>query len=88
MAPTETIVLDDPKIVDLVKRLATRLDQDPVEAVREAVTSRLARPETPVERERLIQRLTQIAKECAAAPLLDDRSPAEIIGYDEWGIPR
>lgn len=88
MTTTETIVLDDPEIVQLVRRLATHLESSPVEAVREAVRLRLAQPPTPEERERTIQRLTKIAKSFASHPVLDDRSPDEIIGYNEWGIPR
>jgi hypothetical protein len=33
-------------------------------------------------------RLTQLAAEVAALPVADDRTPEEIIGYDETGLPR
>jgi antitoxin VapB len=32
--------------------------------------------------------LRQIARRCASRPLLDDRSPEAILGYDEHGLPR
>ena len=35
----------------------------------------------------LKERLLTIAKRCAALPLLDHRTPDEILGYDEFGIP-
>lgn len=33
------------------------------------------------------QEILRIAKEVAALPVLDDRSPDEILGYDEDGLP-
>lgn len=35
----------------------------------------------------LKERLLAIAKRCAALPLLDRRTPDEILGYDEYGMP-
>jgi antitoxin VapB len=34
-----------------------------------------------------VEEIMAIAHRCAALPVLDDRSPNEIIGYDENGIP-
>ena len=60
------------------------------EAVRMALAERL-------ERERrkraggkgLAARLDALAKECAALPVLDPRSPDELVGYDDVdGLPR
>jgi antitoxin VapB len=36
----------------------------------------------------LIQRMTEISEHCAALPVLDPRTPDEIIGYDDLGLPR
>ena len=35
----------------------------------------------------LIDRMTAISDHCAVLPVLDARSPEEIIGYDEFGVP-
>ena len=35
----------------------------------------------------LKERLLTIAKRCASLPLLDRRTPDEILGYDEYGMP-
>jgi antitoxin VapB len=35
----------------------------------------------------LKERLLTIAERCAALPLLDRRTPDEILGYDEHGMP-
>ena len=32
--------------------------------------------------------LRQIARRCASRPVLDDRSPETILGYDAHGLPR
>ncbi|MGO9485811.1 MAG: type II toxin-antitoxin system VapB family antitoxin [Rhodomicrobium sp.] len=39
-------------------------------------------------KEEIIRQLDQLSRECAALPELDTRSIDEIIGYDEFGIPR
>ncbi len=36
----------------------------------------------------LAERLNASGKECAALPDFDTRSADEIIGYDEFGVPR
>ena len=35
----------------------------------------------------LAERLVAIGGECAALPVLDNRTPEEILGYDEDGLP-
>jgi antitoxin VapB len=36
----------------------------------------------------LADELDAIGRECAALPVLDARSPEEILGFDEHGLPR
>jgi hypothetical protein len=43
---------------------------------------------TPPDTLSLRERLRRIADHCAALPVLDARSPDEILGYDEHGVPR
>jgi antitoxin VapB len=40
-----------------------------------------------LSRDELLARMTAISDHCAALPVLDPRSPEEIIGYDEFGVP-
>lgn len=48
-----------------------------------------ARPLPPAEtREQLIAGMEEIAARSAARPLVDPRSADEIIGYDDFGLPR
>ena len=73
------------------ERLATELARQTGETKTEAVTKALRDRLTRVQRERtghsLADRLDEIARHCASLPVLDDRSPDEILGYDERGLP-
>lgn len=57
------------------------------EAVDRAITERLDRASRIRNRARRVERLLQIGRECAALPVLDERSPEEML-YDEQGLPK
>ena len=38
--------------------------------------------------ESLVEELMEIGRHCASLPLLDGRTPDEILGYDESGVPQ
>lgn len=73
------------------ERLAAELARETGETKTEAVTKALRDRLTRVQQERtgrsLPDRLDEIARHCASLPVLDGRSPDEIIGYDQHGIP-
>jgi antitoxin VapB len=67
-------------------RLARLTGESITKAVRTAVRERLER-----ERQRgrpSVEHLMAIARRYASRTVVDDRSPDEIIGYDERGLPR
>jgi antitoxin VapB len=70
-----------------VRELAGLTGESVTTAVRRAAEERLQR----VRRERaagsLTAELLEIGRRCAALPDLDLRTPDEIIGYDEHGLP-
>lgn len=73
----------------LVRELAALTGKPITETVRDAVEDKLkverARGTRRVsERRRL---LDEIAARGRARPILDDRTPEEILGYDEHGLP-
>jgi antitoxin VapB len=77
----------------LVKAVAAREGRTPNEIVHEALSraadvvpwQNAARPRPPTDtKERLIAEMEEIA----ARGLVDPRSPDEIIGYDDFGLPR
>lgn len=77
----------NPEAERLAAELARITGETKTEAVAAALRDRLAR----VRRDRsgvgLADRLVAIGKECAALPVLDDRTPEEVLGYDEHGLP-
>ena len=59
------------------------------EAVRKALAERLERERRKRAASKgLAERLDAIALHCAPLPDYDRRTPDEIIGYDEYGVPR
>jgi antitoxin VapB len=72
----------------LAADLARLTGETKTEAVTKALRDRLGRVRRDRSRRRLADELDEIARHCASLPLLDDRSPEEIIGYDDQGLPR
>ena len=77
----------NPEAEQLAAELARITGETKTAAVARALRDQLAR----VRRERsgvgLADRLVAIGRECAALPVLDDRTPEEVLGYDEHGLP-
>jgi antitoxin VapB len=71
----------------LARRLAQLTGESVTQAVRTAVEERLEREQRHRSRPS-IERLMTIARRFASRPVIDSRSPDEIIGYDERGLPR
>lgn len=79
--------LKDPETDRLARAVAALTGETLTDAVRHALAERL-------ERERLRRgqpgdlaaRLHDLARECAALPDYDTRTPEEIVGYDETGM--
>ena len=69
------------------RKLADLMGETMTEAVDRAVTERLERASRIRNRGRRVERLLQIGRECAALPVLDERSPEEML-YDERGLPK
>lgn len=81
--------IKDPEAHALASELSRRTGQTLTSVVTEALRERLAREKTPdAVRSRRVERVLEIARRCAARPVLDPRTPDEIIGYDEHGVPR
>jgi hypothetical protein len=78
-------------------KVAAREGRTPNEIVHEVLSreadvvpwQNAARPRPPTDtKERLIAEMEEIAARSAARGLVDPRSPDEIIGYDDFGLPR
>ena len=83
MAPS----IKHPEADRLARELARRTGETITEAVTLAIRDRLQRIRARKPGRSLVDELDEIATHCAALPVLDDRSPEDIIGYDERGVP-
>ena len=83
-----------PETEQLARLLAARGGTTPEAIVREAVEAKareagVAAPtQPPPKRKRTFAEMKAISLRSAARPIIDARSPDEIIGYDEWGLPQ
>jgi antitoxin VapB len=72
----------------LARELAKKTGLTITEAIKTALREQLARQEGKRSAPRVRDELLAIGRRCAALPDLDRRSPEEILGYDEIGLPR
>ncbi len=77
-----------PEADRLARELSQTTGEGLTEAVIKALQERLSRQKRRKSGKRLSEQLREIGERCAALPVLDDRSPEEILGYDERGLPR
>ena len=85
------IMIDDPEIERFIHDEAARTGEAPVEVLRRYLPAPPAPARRAVSRAEQARRRAgtrEIQRELAALPRLDDRSPDEIVGYDERGLPR
>jgi len=71
----------------LARELARATGESLTEAIRVALRERLAR-ERARTRPGMVAAIRRIQDRLARCPVLDARSPDEILGYDERGLPR
>jgi len=80
--------IKDPKADRLAREVAKATGESLTEAVTVALRERLQRIRTSTHRDpTLVDDLMAIARRCAALPVVDDRTPDDILGYDENGLP-
>ena len=79
----------DPDTDRLARELAKITGESMTEAIRVALEQRLAREKRRrgADLERRRARINAIVERFAKLPVLDDRTPEEILGYDENGLP-
>lgn len=78
----------NPEAEKLAEALARLTGETKTEAVTQALRDRLARVRRERTERRLADQLDEIALRCSRLPVLDSRTPDEILGYDEHGLPR
>lgn len=79
--------IKDPEADRLAREVAKAAGETITQAVTTALKERLERLGRRPKKRRLADELNEIALRCASLPVLDDRTPDEILGYDEHGLP-
>lgn len=75
----------NPETEKLAEALVRLTGETKTEAVTQALRERLARLSLERPRRRLADELDEIALHCSRLPVLDPRTPDEILGHDEHG---
>jgi antitoxin VapB len=76
--------IENPEADELARQLAERTGEPLEDAVVRALRHEIAREE---EVARVLERVREISRRFQALPILDPRTPDEIIGYNEYGVP-
>jgi len=77
-----------PEADRLARELADATGETLTEAIIRALRERLRREQGRRRGPRLRDEIRAIRRRCAALPVRDHRSPDQILGYDEKGLPR
>ena len=80
--------IKDEETERLARALARATGESITTATRKAIEERLRKVANPRAREALLDDLASIRRRWSGMQVLDHRSPDEILGYDEAGLPR
>ena len=83
-----SINIKDPAAEKFVRELAAAAGESVTTAIRRAAEERLQRVRRQQSGRSLAAEILEIGRRCAALPDLDARTADEILGYDEYGLPR
>jgi antitoxin VapB len=79
--------IKSPEAEELARKVASATGETLTGAIVSALRERLDRIESRRQATFLADQLDEIALRTAALPVLDARTPDEILGYDENGLP-
>ncbi|MFB9661991.1 type II toxin-antitoxin system VapB family antitoxin [Glycomyces mayteni] len=79
--------IKSPAADQLARELVAATGESLTEAVETAIRERLERQTQGARSRRIRHRLDALRAELRQAPVVDDRAPDEILGYDENGLP-
>jgi antitoxin VapB len=80
--------IKDPKTERLARNLAQLTGESITTATRRAIEERLRRVGGQSRRAALLEEMAEIRRRWSEMPVVDDRTPDEILAYDEHGLPR
>ncbi len=79
-----TLYIKNPAAHELAEKVSKKLGVTLTEAVIRSLEAQLRGPARPID----MEKIAAIQKEIASLRVLDTRTDDEILGYDEFGIPR
>ncbi len=79
--------IKDPETERLARALAARTGETITIATRRALEERLKKMGSQAKKAALLEDMEAMQRRLSTLPVLDDRSPDEIIGYDKNGVP-
>ena len=83
-----TLNIKDPEVYEIASELARRTGSSMTEVVRKSLRETLAASNiSQTDQSRKLARVMEIVRRTSSLPVLDPRTPDEIIGYDEHGVP-
>ena len=80
--------IKDPETERLARRLAELTGENITTATKRAIEERLRRLGSRTRKATLLEDMAEIRRRWNEMPVMDDRTPEEILGYDERGLPR
>ena len=80
--------IKDPETERLAKSLARLTGESITMATKRAIEERLGRVGGPSRKATLLEDMAEIRRRWSEMPVVDDRTPEEVLGYDEHGLPR
>jgi antitoxin VapB len=80
--------IKDAETERLAKSLAQLTGENITTATKRALEERLGRLRGRSRRAALLEDMAEIRRRWSEMPVVDDRTPDEILGYDEHGLPR
>ena len=76
------------KAENLARKVADETGESITEAIQKSLEERLARLKSQRRTRAMAGQIDDLLRRVDALPTLDQRSPDEILGYDENGLPR
>jgi len=82
------IIIKNMETERLAREIAAKAGESLTEAIGKALRERLERMKKERRNQLLSGQLLEILRRVDQLPVLDPRTPDEILGYDEHGLPR
>ena len=79
--------IKDPEADRLARELARRTGETITQAIVVSLRERLSRTRAKSSAHERLRRITALSESMREVPILDDRSPDELVGYDDDGLP-